>query len=280
MQCWRIGVFALAVHLALAPQALAQEAPPAGPGNDGESEQATSGGTAAPAPTSPPQVPLDQPFKRVLPNFWHDITHFPTVDTAIVVGIGGALSAIAAKNDQYLTQHASAGGEDTAYTAGGAFGSGFTQFGIAAGAYAIGRLTHQERTAHIGADLIRAQILSAVITRSVKLIAQRERPTTETEGNTDSFPSGHASAAWTTTTVLWRHFGWKVGVPASLVASFASASRLQQNDHYMSDVLFGAAIGVAVGRTVTFGHGERQIIVAPTPVAGGAAITFTLLDRK
>ena len=73
--------------------------------------------------------------------------------------------------------------------------------------------------------------------------------------------------------------GWKAGVPASALASFASASRLQQNAHYMSDIIFGAALGIASARTVTFGHGERQVIVAPTPVAGGAAITFTIQPR-
>jgi hypothetical protein len=68
-----------------------------------------------------------------------------------------------------------------------------------------------------------------------------------------------------------------VGAPASLLAAFTSASRLQQNDHYMSDVLFGAAIGIASGRTITVGHGERQFVVAPSPVAGGAAITMSFV---
>jgi hypothetical protein len=218
----------------------------------------------------------------LLPNFWHDLTHFPSFDTLIVLGIGGVMSGAAANYDEKWTRHASAGGEDPAYTAGGALGAGYTQVGIAVGTYAFGRLAGHEKTAHVGADLIRAQLLSGVITHSVKLITQRARPTGEQESSTDtySFPSAHSSASWTTATVLWRHLGWKVGVPASLVASFASASRLQQKAHYMSDVLFGAAIGVASGRTVTIGHGERRVVVAPTPVAGGGAIMFTLVDAK
>jgi hypothetical protein len=272
---WRLGAFALVVHLAIAPIARAQDTPPPPTegGNAGDAGTATSSETASPEPP-----PADQPFKRLLPNFWHDLTHFPSIDTAIVLGIGASLSGIAAKNDEYLTEHAAAGGEDPAFSAGGGFGSGWVQAGIGVGTYAFGRLAKQERAAHIGADLIRSQILSGVITGSIKVIAQRERPTGD--GNSHSFPSGHASATWTTATVLWRHLGWKVGGPASLLAAFTSASRLQQNAHYMSDILFGAALGVASGRTVTFGHGERAVTVAPAPVAGGVAIMFTLGDRR
>ena len=97
--------------------------------------------------------------------------------------------------------------------------------------------------------------------------------------DTYSFPSGHASGSFATATVLWRHLGWKVGVPSSLLALFASASRLQQNEHYLSDALIGASIGIAGGRTVTMGHGRHGLIVAPVPVAGGAAVTFTLVTR-
>ncbi|HTM30898.1 MAG TPA: phosphatase PAP2 family protein [Vicinamibacterales bacterium] len=276
MRRWRIGAWALAAHLVLAPCAFAQETPAAGAGHEGESGDASA---QPQPPVVTPPVPVDQPFKRLFPNFWHDLTHFPSVDTAVVLGIGGVLSAAASQYDEKWTTHASAGGEDPAYTVGGAFGSGFVQFGIAVGAYAGGRLAHHDKTAHIGADLIRAQLLSGALTQSIKLVAQRERPTegSATHSNANSFPSGHASATWTTATVLWRHLGWKVGAPASLLAAFTSASRLQQNDHYMSDVLFGAAIGIASGRTITVGHGERHFVVAPSPVAGGAAITMSFV---
>ena len=48
----------------------------------------------------------------------------------------------------------------------------------------------------------------------------------------------------------------------------------------MSDILFGAAIGVASGRSVTFGHGERRVIVAPAPIAGGAAVMVAIGARN
>ena len=70
-----------------------------------------------------------------------------------------------------------------------------------------------------------------------------------------SYPSGHTSGTFASATVLKRHFGWKVGIPAFSVASYVGASRLALNRHYLSDVVFRAAIGIAAGRTITFSRG-------------------------
>jgi len=233
----------------------------------------TSPAAAAPAASEP----TDAPFKRVLPNFWNDLRRFPSMDTAIVLSLGGIVSAAAYQNDDYYVTHAAAGGTDDVFAAGGNLGNGAIQLGIAVGTYAVGRFSDRPAAAHVGADLIRAQILSGVLTHTLKLATRRTRPTGEHESGTDtfSFPSGHAASIWTTSTVLWRHLGWKVGAPASLVAAFASVSRLQQNQHYLSDVLFGAALGVASGRTVTMGH-RRKVTIAPVPVAGGGAVVFSV----
>jgi hypothetical protein len=47
----------------------------------------------------------------------------------------------------------------------------------------------------------------------------------------------------------------------------------------MSDVIFGAAIGIASARAVTIGHGARRVIVMPTPKPGGAAVSFAVVRR-
>ena len=248
-----------------------------------------SDGTApAPPDTPTPEETTatlypDRPFSQVLPNLWTDFKQYPSIDTLVVLGIGGALSGIASKNDDYFTEHASAGGTDDIFEVGGGLGDGFLQAGIALGTYAVGRLNGHPKTAHIGADLIRAQLVTGILTHTLKLTVQRERPTTEdgtesdSSSDTYSFPSGHAAASFTTATVLWRHLGWKMGVPATLLAGYVSAARLQQNQHYMSDVIFGAALGVATGRTVTMGHGERKVAIVPTLTRGGGALMFALV---
>jgi hypothetical protein len=242
-----------------------------------EGDEAAVAPPAAAAPAVEPPTGDDRPLARLLPNLGHDLIHFPSVGTAVVMGVGGAVSLAVTNSDGYLSDHAAAGGTDPVFAVGGVVGNGWVQGGIALGTYAAGRLSHSTRTAHLGSDLIRGQLLVTVLTSSIKLAAGRSRPADQDTGHagTNSFPSGHSASTWTTSTVLWRHLGWKVGAPASLVAAYLSASRVQQRQHYMSDVIFGAALGIASGHTVTLGHGARRFTIAPVPVPGGGAVVLS-----
>ena len=145
------------------------------------------------------------------------------------------------------------------------------QFGGAWAAYSIGRAIGSQRTAIVGADLVRAQLVNTVFTQGLKLTVNRTRP----DGEPWSFPSGHSSGTFANATVLQRHFGWKVGAPAYAFATYVAASRLQANRHFASDVIFGAAIGIVSGRAVTVGRGENRFAIAPMGVRGGAGVSFT-----
>jgi membrane-associated phospholipid phosphatase len=138
--------------------------------------------------------------------------------------------------------------------------------------YAIGRATGHRKMAAVGGDLVRAQLFSQGLVQAAKFTVGRERPDAS---NTLSFPSGHTSSAFATATVLQRHFGWKAGVPAYAFAGFVGASRMASSKHYLSDVLVGAGIGMAVGRTVTLNVGREQFAIGAAPTRGGAMITFT-----
>jgi membrane-associated phospholipid phosphatase len=53
-----------------------------------------------------------------------------------------------------------------------------------------------------------------------------------------------------------------------------AASRLHDNKHYLSDVVFGAAVGSIAGRTVTR-HGREAWSLSPMAVPAGVAITVS-----
>ena len=52
-------------------------------------------------------------------------------------------------------------------------------------------------------------------------------------------------------------------------------SRMSANKHHMSDVIMGAAVGIAAGRAVTVGVGGASSTWAFRRPQGGAAVTFT-----
>ena len=83
--------------------------------------------------------------------------------------------------------------------------------------------------------------LSFVITHGLKRIINKERPK---NGGGYSFPSGHASAAFTGASFIERKYGFKYGIPSYLLASYVGWTRIQANKHDKWDVLGGAIIGI------------------------------------
>jgi membrane-associated phospholipid phosphatase len=118
---------------------------------------------------------------------------------------------------------------------------------VVAGVFVGGRLAASPRFRAVSYDLLDAFVLNWGYTSVLKQAVGRERP----NGQDDkSFPSGHTSNAFALATVAERHYGWKAGVPAYVVASLVAVSRLQRNKHHLSDVVAGAAVGYIVARTV------------------------------
>jgi membrane-associated phospholipid phosphatase len=142
------------------------------------------------------------------------------------------------------------------------------QIALSLGTYAVGRIFDEPKVSHVGMDLLRAQAISELLVQPLKFATHRRRP----DGSNDlSFPSGHAAATFAAATVIERHLGWKKAVLAYGAASYVAASRLHDNVHYLSDVVFGAAVGTIAGRTVT-AHGREVWTLQPVFVPGGAAV--------
>jgi hypothetical protein len=81
-----------------------------------------------------------------------------------------------------------------------------------------------------------------------------------------------SSAAFATATNLDGHFGWNVSIPAHLAVTYVATSRLHENRYNVSDVVFGAAVGIAAGR-VTLRHDRSRVLVQPVATIGGAGLT-------
>lgn len=224
-------------------------------------------GEPAPAVEPPPE---DRPISRFFQNLGNDIIALPSTDSALLIGTGAiAALAVHPKDDDVRMWADSL--PPTGYTSvGSVLGNGWFQGGIAMAAYGVGAVTKHPTFSHVASDIVRAQALNAVVTRGMKLIADRDRP----GGGGHSMPSGHASASFASAAVVDRHFGPRVGVPAYVAAGFIAWTRVRDNSHWLSDIIVGGTIGVAAGFTVTRGHQAKVWAIVPSVGPHQVAVHF------
>jgi membrane-associated phospholipid phosphatase len=212
-------------------------------------------------------------FRTLFAALKGDIAHLPSTENLYLAGIGGALALGAHPFDQTVNARF-ANQYDLAskiFAPAQYYGDTPEQMAFSIGTYALGRLMDKPRMAHLGMDLLRAQAVTEMLVEPLKFATHRARPD---DSNNQSFPSGHAAITFAAAAVIERHLGWKRSLAAYAIASYVAAARLHENRHYLSDVIFGAAVGTMAGRTVTV-HGREHWALGPTAVPGGVAISAT-----
>jgi len=107
-----------------------------------------------------------------------------------------------------------------------------------------------------------AMLTNGIITVGMKRSFGRERP----NGSCcQSFPSGHTSHSFTIAAIAHELYGESVGILAYGLAALVAVSRINDNKHYLSDVLFGAAMGSTVGRAFALNYNEIEDNIGITP---------------
>ena len=91
-------------------------------------------------------------------------------------------------------------------------------------------------------NAIAANILS---TYAIKSLSQRQRPD---GSNNYSFPSGHTSNSFLAAELINQIEGIPLSVPFYLLSINTALSRINDKKHFLSDVVFGAAIGISIGK--------------------------------
>ncbi|PWT79848.1 MAG: hypothetical protein C5B57_13180 [Blastocatellia bacterium] len=212
-------------------------------------------------------------FGALVHNLGDDLKHMPRLNSLYWLAAGSAGAAAIHPADDSINQHlVGSDFADAFFVPGKVLGS--TEFVLSAAfvTYIVGRRGEKERVQHLGMDLIEATLLSEGITEAIKYSVRRQRPLNPdgSQQGTYSFPSGHATVTFAAATVLQQHLGWRAAVPTYLVASYVAMSRLHDNRHWASDVVFGSTDGIIIGRSVTW-HG-RNFYAMPTFVPHGAGV--------
>ena len=101
-----------------------------------------------------------------------------------------------------------------------------------------------------------------VVVYSLKEVVPSHRP----DGGSYSFPSGHTADAFSASIFLWRRYGYRYGIPTTILACFVGVSRITARRHHWYDVLAGAGIGTVAGFLFVK---PLHLIVSPHVIALG-----------
>lgn len=258
----------LALTLGGAARAAAQEpAPPddqqkAAPADDQKPDSAD-----AKKPPTPEHTGIHALFR----NLGQDYKNLAHMDNVYVAAIGGGAALAVHPLDATFNVHLRSHYDlvNDIYAPAKYYGGTPVQLALSLGSFAYGRIFDEPKVSHLGMDLLRAQAIAESLIEPMKFAVGRERPD---HSNHQSFPSGHSAATFAGATVLERHLGWKKSALAYVVAAYVASSRLHDNVHYLSDVVFGSACGVIAGRTVTQHGAEYWTFVPTTTPYGGIEI--------
>lgn len=157
-----------------------------------------------------------------------------------------------------------------------AYGSPGVFVGSAA-IYAAGWATGRPNLARLGMRAGEAIVLSGVVTGSIKGLAGRARPYASPgrpgdwrllsgthDGTRQSFPSGHTTAVFAFASAMDREL--RLSYPGTArwagpalygAAALTGLARMHSDNHWASDVVMGAGIGIVSGLVVARFHADR-----------------------
>jgi len=173
----------------------------------------------------------------------------------VVAGTMTLLALDEPANDYFTNQ--AEGVPDFVQETGFRFGKPLVNYGLTTGIYAIGLVTKNEKIRKTGVLLIASATAGGVFQTFTKTLIGRARPNTN-EGNLSfrlwsneagfhSFPSGHTILSISTAHALAKQFKnpyVKGGIYA--IGLLSPVSRLWSGAHWLTDVVLGAAISIAV----------------------------------
>jgi membrane-associated phospholipid phosphatase len=123
-------------------------------------------------------------------------------------------------------------------------GAGTPGLLLGLGFWGYGSWKDHPQEKYAGIAQVETVIATGVTVAILKEISNRTRPD---ESDSLSFPSAHVAYAFATASVLNAFYGPKVGVPVYALAVLTAVARMQDNRHWLTDTLGGAAVGIGFG---------------------------------
>lgn len=204
------------------------------------------------------------------------------------VGLGlGAVALLSVVDEPLrdaLQDHRTAGGDDLA-RAFKHFGEPVAYLPVALGTVAVGLVAGKPAVTRAGGRIAGSLLVAGFATNLIKPVVGRRRPNGGQGAydfapfsGQDSWPSGHTTMAFAlAASVSDEVHSLPVTVALYGAATMTAWSRMNDDRHWLTDVVTGAAIGVVSakvinGRLRVFGIGGPRFLLAPGRL--GVAATF------
>jgi len=203
---------------------------------------------------------------------------FTTKGKYILMGGAGLTASLLFFEDQIIdpVQHETVEDKPLGATSkfGDLGGQGVPNAIYAAGMLTYGLLAKNSESLRDASGMLQATTYSFFTTTLLKTTVREPRP--YNSHIKTSFPSGHTAAAFAFASYVGcRHsLGW--GVAAYSLATFVGFSRMNDDAHYLHDVVAGAAIGGSYGLGVCLAENRRKDVSSwyVSPTAGGVLVGF------
>lgn len=147
----------------------------------------------------------------------------------------------------------------------GKLGDVRVQAPIMLGLYGYSLWSQDEELHDVMGSMLSASVITGISVSALKLATNTDRPSDNWMNGHYGFPSYHTASTFAIAAVLDEYYGCKVGLPAYLLAGAVGFSRLDEQDHDLSDVVFGGALGFVIGKAVAGRHlcGNSKIQLMP-----------------
>ncbi|MGZ3654267.1 MAG: phosphatase PAP2 family protein [Bdellovibrionota bacterium] len=107
-------------------------------------------------------------------------------------------------------------------------------------------------------EMALATAYSGAATSVFKVTFREARPNSPDGSDKKSMPSGHATTAFTFAGIVGAEHPWYFAVPAYAMATITAYARINDNKHYLHDVVAGGTIGLSYALGVYYKRKERD----------------------
>lgn len=266
--------------------------PPSGAGSRGaEIEQTTNrDGSIRERPLPSLWETVKRDVKHMPRDLWHDTKRVYANPVNLVIlgtAYAGSLAIQESGPDDTIEHHYNRNNDFQAphhtfkedwRDAFGAMGNPGTHFALAGAWYLLGQQTMDDKTYEVGKTLFSALMINGVTVMLGQAATSDKAP----NGERGTFPSGHTSSSFVVASVLHEAYGHVVGVPLYGLATLVAVERLDDREHYFSDVVMGAVLGTVIGHSVASGRNPEffgwKILPYASPEGGSGVAFMKTLD--